>query len=305
MNLDLLKNLCTVYSPSGDEGNMKDFLISYVLKNKGQWPVQPEIIQDESVQDCLGLVFGKPRTAVFIHIDTIAFMVRYQDQLVPVGSPEVESNTILIGSDKRGRIETKIRIDEENRIYYQFMRGIETGTYLTYKPCFQYNDHSIQSPYLDNRIGIWNALSLAQVLRNGIIFFTCGEENGGGSAGYLAKLMYERFNVKNALISDVTWASDGIRPGNGVVISLKDRYIPRRSYLNTIINIARYQHVKFQLEVEDDGSSDGGEIQKSPYPINWCFIGPAGYRIHSAREKIYIEDVRGMNDLYQALLDEL
>lgn len=305
MDLDLLEKLCGIFSPSGDEKAMKDFLIRHVKKNMNQWAVQPEIIEDESIQDCLALVFGEPRTAVFAHMDTVGFMVRYQNQLVPVGSPMVDPDTILIGKDRRGIIETGIHINEDHRIYYNFMRGIETGSYLIYKPDFQRMGDVIQSPFLDNRIGIWNALNLAPTIINGIIFFTCVEENGGGSVGYLTKLMYDTYQIKNALISDVTWASDGIIPGEGVVISLMDRYLPRRSFIQKIIDLASVRKIRFQMEVEDDGSSDGGEIQRSPYPVNWCFIGPAGYHIHTPKEQINLQDVHQMNDIYQLLLLEL
>lgn len=305
MNLDLLEKLCTIFSPCGEEIKMKNFLLSYFEQNLDQWSVHPEIIADESIQDCIALIFGKPRTAIYAHMDTIGFMVRYHNQLVPIGSPAIDPKTILRGTDRKGIIETGIRIDEDHRVYYTFPRSIETGTYLTYKPDFRRKGKYIQSPFLDNRIGIWNVLHLLPTIKNGIIFFTCGEENGDGSAGYLARLMYENYQVQNALVSDVTWASDGIIPGDGVVISLKDRYLPRRSFVQHIIEVARKKGIRFQLEVEDDGSSDGGELQRSPFPINWCFIGPAGHHIHSPEEKISILDLEEMNDLYRILMDEL
>jgi len=305
MNIALLEKLCKVFSPCGAETEMKNFLLAHIAQNSQRWLVRPQIIADESMLDCIGLVFGKPRLAIFAHMDTIGFMVRYQNQLVPVGSPSIDTDTVLTGTDGKGIIETGIRVDENHRVYYTFPRSIETGTYLAFKPDFQQNGNLLQSPFLDNRIGLWNVLHLLPTMRDGLIFFTCGEENGGGSAGYLTKLMFEKYHVQNALIADVTWASDGIFPGEGVVISLKDHYIPRRSYIRHIIGIATRMGIRFQLEVEDEGSSDGGELQRSPYPISWCFIGPAGYKIHSPREKINMRDVKEMNKLYQALLVEL
>ena len=44
---------------------------------------------------------------------------------------------------------------------------------------------------MDNRLGVWNALKVAEKLENGIICFSAWEEHGGGSAGYLAKFIYE------------------------------------------------------------------------------------------------------------------
>jgi putative aminopeptidase FrvX len=305
MNLDLLKKLCAIHSPSGDEGAMKEFLLSYIQKNKAKWLVRPEIVSDNSIQDCLMLVFGKPRTAVFVHMDTIGFMVRYQNQMVPVGSPEVDEDTVLVGTDTKGFIQTKLHVDKDRRVFYTLMRGIDTGTYLVYKPDFLRSGDLIISPCLDNRIGIWMALNLMSVVSDGLIIFTCGEENGGGKTGYLTRLMYNDYQVNKALIADVTWASDGVKSGEGVVISMKDRYIPRRSFIRNILHIAQKNQCKFQLEVEDNGSSDGGEIQRSPYPVDWAFIGPAGMNIHSSRESVDLRDVQEMISLYQILLKAL
>lgn len=305
MNLELLRKLCAIYSPSGDEGNMKDFLVSHVLDHMAQWTVRPEIISDDSLQDCLMLVFGKPRTAIFVHMDTVGFMVRYQDQLVPVGSPEIDTETVLVGKDSKGIIETNIHIDEDHRVFYRMLRGIDTGTYLVFKPNFSRKGDIIQSPYLDNRIGIWMVLNIMSSIRDGMIIFTCGEETGGGTAGFLTRKMYQEYKIGKALIADVTWATDGVKPGEGVVISMKDRYIPRRNFIRQVTDLANKHHIKFQFEVEDDGSSDGGEIQRSPYPVSWVFIGPAGYRIHSSEESVDLRDVKEMMALYQILLHEL
>ena len=60
---------------------------------------------------------------------------------------------------------------------------------------------------MDNRLGVWNSLKVAENLTNGIIVFSCWEETGGGSVGYLAKYIYEKYNVRQALISDITWVT--------------------------------------------------------------------------------------------------
>ena len=44
---------------------------------------------------------------------------------------------------------------------------------------------------------------------------------GGGSVGFLAKyICNENFNISQALISDITWITEGVKKhGDGVVIS--------------------------------------------------------------------------------------
>jgi putative aminopeptidase FrvX len=301
----LLKKLCQVHAPSGEEHSMKDFLLAYIAKEKKHWKHQPEIIQGEAFQDCIILKFGKPRTAIFAHMDSIGFTVRYFNQLLPIGSPEAEMGTKLVGHDSQGPIECELEYDKENHAFYRFGRVIDRGTSLTYKVNFRESRDYIQSAYLDNRLGIYNALMVASTLKDGLIIFSAWEEHGGGSVPYLAKYIYEQCGVRQALISDITWVSDGVEPGKGVAISMRDRNIPRKKFVNRIIEIANAHKLNYQLEVEGMGSSDGRELQISPYPFDWCFIGAPENGPHTPDEKVHKHDIKSMITLYQQLMKEL
>jgi putative aminopeptidase FrvX len=303
--MKLLKQLCEIHAPSGEEKKMKDFLLKYIQKEKKNWKEEPEIYHGEEFQDCIVLKFGKPRTAIFAHMDSIGFTVRYQNQLLPVGSPDAEMGTRLVGEDSLGPIECILEFDKDNRAFYTFGRQIERGTSLTYKIDYRDTKSFIQTPYLDDRLGVYAALKVAETLKDGVIVFSCWEEHGGGSVPYLAKFIYERWQVKQALIADITWVSDGIDPGKGVVISLRDRNIPRRTFVDRIIAIAKKRKMKFQLEVEGTGSSDGRELQLSPYPFNWCFIGAPEQNPHTPDEKVHKDDIKSMIELYEVLMKDL
>ena len=82
--MKLLKELCKVHAPSGNEGAMKKFLIEYINNNKEKWSVQPEIITGDFIQDCIILKFGDPKVAVFAHMDSIGFTVRYNKELIKI-----------------------------------------------------------------------------------------------------------------------------------------------------------------------------------------------------------------------------
>jgi len=303
--MKLLKQLCEVHAPSGEEHHMKKFLLNYIQKSKKKWKVEPEIIEGDHFQDSFMLKFGKPRTAIFAHMDSIGFTVRYFNQLLPIGSPEAEMGTKLVGHDSRGPIECELEYDKDNHAFYRFGRTIDRGTSLTYKVNFRDTRSYIQSAYLDNRLGIYNALQVAEKLKDGVIAFSCWEEHGGGAVPYLAKHMYEQWNVRQALISDITWVSDGVEPGKGVVISMRDRNIPRKKFVEKIISIAHKHKLDFQLEVEGMGSSDGRELQVSPYPFDWCFIGAPQHNPHTPDEKVHKHDIKSMISLYQRLMNEL
>ena len=303
--MNLLKHLCEIHAPSGDERNMTNFIINHISLHQQSWVSKPKIIQGDQFQDCLVLVFGNPTTAVFAHMDSIGFTVRYNNQLVPIGGPQAESGYKLIGKDSLGLIECELHKDEENQLFYKFGRAIERGTDLVFKCDFKNEKSYIQSCYLDNRLGIYNALKLAETLENGAIVFSCWEEHGGGSIPYLAKYLYEELGIKQALISDITWVTEGVEAGKGVAISMRDRNIPRKPYIRKIINLANQSGIDYQLEVEGSGSSDGRELQISPYPFDWCFIGAAEDNVHSPFEKVHKHDINCMLNLYQYLMKNL
>jgi len=305
LDLKLLRQLCEIHAPSGAEAPLKTFLLDYINKEKKYWKHKPQIIQGEEFQDCLILKFGKPRTAIFAHMDSVGFTVRYYNQLLSIGSPDAETETLLVGQDSKGPIECELEFDKENHAFYKFGRAIDRGTTLTYKILFHETAEFIESAYLDNRLGIYNALKVAETLEDGLILFTCWEEHGGGTVGYLADHIYKKWKVRQALISDITWVSDGVEHGKGVAISLRDRNLPRKSFVDKIQHIAEKYGIDYQLEVEGSGSSDGGELQRSPVPFDWCFVGAPEQHAHTPHEKVHKHDIKTMIDLYTCLMKEL
>jgi putative aminopeptidase FrvX len=305
--MQLLQTLCQIPAPAGEEARLTHFLLDYVRQHSAGWQHQPQVIYDEArFQDCLLLVFGQPRTAVFAHLDSIGFTVRYGRELVPIGGPEYKTGYRLVGRDSQGEIDCKLTVDEETEaLSYEFSRDIERGTSLTFACDFRETDTTVQSCYLDNRLGVWNALRLAETLEHGIIAFSCWEEHGGGTVPYLARYIYDTYGVRQALICDITWVTKGVQSGQGCVISLRDSLIPRRSYVERIRRIAEASGVAYQLEVEGVGGSDAKDLQRSEMPWDWCFVGAPEDEVHTPDEIVNKQDIASMLALYQALLREL
>lgn len=309
MDWQLLKQLTSIRGASGDEGNIKEFLLQYIQTHSKNWFTQPIIIDDDKFQDNFILVFGKPTTAVYAHIDTIGFTVAYGKQLYKIGSPKCEEGSILVGSDSQGEIEAELLVIEDIDGYesyeYIFEREIDRGTILTFKPNFIETIDFIQSPYLDNRLGVWCALQIAQTLENGAIVFSTYEEHGGNSVSFCARYLYENYQIRQALICDITWVTEGVPHGKGVAISMRDGLIPRKKYIDKLITLAKSSGIDFQLEVESAGGSDGSTLQKSELLINWCFIGAPEDNVHSPSEKVHKHDISCMIQLYNFLLKKL
>ncbi len=302
--------MSAIHAPSGNETAMTDFLLNYIKENKKNWKHKPVVHYGKELQDCIVLVFGKPRTAIFAHIDSIGFTVRYGKQLVKIGGPRIIDGFELVGSDSKGKIEAKLKVmyDKKSgydKIEYSSKRDAETGTELTFKPNWRETKDYVQCCYMDNRLGVWNALQVAETLKDGVIVFSCWEEHGGGSVSYIQKFLQEKYKVSQALISDITWLTEGVKHGQGVAISMRDSLIPRRSYVNKIIDIAKTSKIPFQLEVEGSGGSDAKELQMAEYPWDWCFIGAPEDNVHTPDEKVHKKDIQSMIDLYTVLMKKL
>jgi putative aminopeptidase FrvX len=307
---ELLKEMCAIHAPSGNETAMTDFLLNYISKNKNNWKYKPKVLKGKEFQDCIVLVFGKPRTAIFAHIDSIGYTVRYGNELVKIGGPASIKGTKLIGKDSKGTIEVSLDTvaDKKTKLHFLIYNGkrlLDTGTELTYKPNWREDEDFVQCCYMDNRLGVYNALRVAETLKDGIIIFGCYEEHGGGSVSFLQKYIQENYAVSQALISDVTWITEGVKHGKGVVISMRDSLIPRRSYVNKIISLANKFEIPYQLEVEGSGGSDAKELQMAEYPWDWCFIGAPEDNVHTADEKVHKIDIYTMIELYKVLMKEL
>lgn len=306
----LLKEMCSIHAPSGNEVAMKDFILDYIKQNSANWKHQPKIIAGKRFQDNIILVFGKPRTAIFAHIDSIGFTVRYGKQLVKIGGPVTTAGIMLTGTDSKGQQEVTLKTVEDKKtgfksLEYTGKRDFDRGTELVFKANWREDKDYIQCCYMDNRLGVFNALKVAETLKHGAIVFSTWEEHGGGSVAYLQKYLYDQYKITQGLISDISWISDGVHYAKGPVISMRDSLIPRRSFINKIIKIANENDCQHQLEIEGSGGSDAKELQMSTNPWDWCFIGAAEENVHSPDEKVHKKDVEGMTRLYEVLMKEL
>ncbi|MFT5336305.1 MAG: putative aminopeptidase FrvX [Sphingobacteriales bacterium] len=308
MNIELLKELVQIHSPSGSEHVIKDWVLNYVEEQKSSWAFQPSIYHGANFQDCIILVFGKPKVALYAHLDSIGFTVKYDNELVKIGGPSPRVGETLVGEDSLGQIAgmyQEEKTESGTRKYLEFDRPIERGTTLVYKANFREDEDFIQCCYMDNRLGLLNALEQCKTLKNGAIVLSTYEEHGGGSVGFCGKFLFEEYGVQQALISDITWVTKGVEHGKGVAISMRDSGVPRRLYLNKILNLAKQSEIPFQLEVEDAGGSDGNQLQRSSYPIDWLFIGAPENNVHTSDEIVHKADYAAMEELYGYLFQHL
>lgn len=313
MEFDLLKTLCAIPGTSGDEGKISEFITKYFAEQGKHFKTVPQVYSGPGFQDMVIAVFGKPRTAIFAHTDTVGYTVAHNHELFMVGGPKAKEGTTLIGQDAKGPIECTIQYETKKKngkivsqkAFYKYKRVIAPGTLLTYETEFKETKQFVKNAYLDNRLGVWNALMQAHTMTDGALVFSTYEEHGGGAAEFAGRFLQKGFGVQQALISDVTLLSDSIKHHKGVAISMRDRGIPRRSYLNRIIQLAEDHKINYQLEVEKAGGSDGNALQSSSYVWDWCFVGPPEANYHEPGEKVSKKDIEAMLAFYKVLIEKL
>lgn len=317
MDYQLLKQLCTIPATAGDEGEMTQFILKYFAEHSKSFKTVPQVLSGAGFQDMVIAIFGEPRTAIFAHMDTVGYCVTYNKELIKVGNPKAEHGTTLQGYID-GKLERcKLTIEKPKgkkkktdaapveKYKYEGRHNYEPGTPLTYVPEWKETKQFLKCAYMDDRLGVWNALQQAHTLENGAIVFSTYEEAGGGGTQFAGRFLQEKYGVQQALISDVTLLSPQIKHNKGVAISMRDRGIPRQSFIRKIIAIAKEQGIAHQLEVENAGGSDGTSLQHSSYAWDWCFIGPPEDHYHQPGEKVAKADIEAMVNLYRVLMASL
>lgn len=287
--LKTIEKLCAIHAPSGFEALLIDYLKGWFKKNS------VSVCIDDLINNTLIIYKGKPHVAFIAHADSVGFILQYNKKLLALGSPEIYRNS-KVRTIKNEEVE--VVFDDDEKFFLKGNNHFERGTTFTFIPNFKLTENTIQSPCLDDRVGIALLMQLAIESNDFCFVISSKEETCGGSVEKASKILFEKLQITKAVIVDTTFHTEGIKIGQGVVLSLKDRYLPSQRWVDIIKNILIKFNIPYQLEVEDYGSSDGTYIHRSPYPIDWCFLGIACMNNHTENEIIHIDD---MNFLCEAI----
>ena len=279
---ELLWELLRADSPSGDEDVLADWLAETLTRTL------PDA-RMERVGDCLIARRGVPKVAVFAHLDTTGFTLGYDKSLIPIGGPAAKPSDLLkpvgsaFGGNKVGARGSLVGSTDEL-----------PGSRWVYAAEARQEGEEIVGPYLDNRAGVWAAVRTLSECENVAVAFTSGEEHSGKGAILCARRLFEQDAITQALIADLTWDTKHVHSGQGVAISLRDRSVPRRRYLERVLALAQASGLLFQREIESAGGSDGAWIDRSGAPLDWVFVGAPEQHPHTAAERVSVQDLRGM-----------
>ena len=296
--LDTLWDLLSLDSPSGDEGPVADWLEHWVAHTL------PDARLERLGDTVLVRRGAKPTVAVFAHSDTTGWTLGYDKQLIPIGDPSGKVGDHLRPAGRPDSGNTLIRSADGVWKLKGKMDALPGSNWVYSDPAAQ-KSGEVQGPYLDNRGGVWAALTALIHCPEICAAFTTGEEESGGGAIVCARRLYETDGITQALIADLTWHTKHVKCGGGAAISLRDNSLPRRRYLARVLALAEESGLPFQREIESSGGSDGGAIGRSGVPMDWVFVGAPEKAPHTAKERVQIADLQSMATMFVYLVNGL
>ncbi len=325
MDLELLKSLLSVFSPSGNEMRVTE-LIKEEIKD----------YVDELHIDPLGNLIARKkgngkRIMLAGHMDQIGLMVTFIDdkgflRFTNVGgiSPTItlsqrvvfENGTIgVVGSEKLDSIKDlsldKLFIDIGASTKAEAEERITIGDVCVYHSEPLIDDKKVVSQGMDDRIGCYvmiEALKNMGSSNNDLYFvFTSQEEVGIRGAKTSAYTVDPDYGI--AL--DVTATGDtpkakpmAVSLGAGPAIKIRDNsLLSHPKVKNYMIQQAKKNNIPYQLEVLEFGGTDSGAIHltKAGVPAGVLSI-PTRY-VHSNCEMVFLSDIENSIKLLVKLVE--
>ena len=334
MNFELLKELCLLNGTSGDEKNVRDFIISR-LPDDCDYTVDP---LGNLIVNKKGETEPKNKVALFAHMDEVGFIVTYitDEGFVNVASVGGIDNSALFGkkltindcvgvagakaihqcsSDEAKKIPeiTDVSVDFGFESREEAEKYISLGDFGYFKSDFiEFGNHMIKSKALDDRVGCAIMLELLQEKSkiNYTCVFTVQEEvgtRGATASAYTVKPDY-------AIVIETTTASDipdtpenkkVCKVGKGAVVSFMDRgTIYNKDLYKKAREIADKNGIANQTKTVVAGGNDASAIHKSAGGVKTVAVSLPCRYIHSSASVGSKADMESVKALTKALLEE-
>ena len=337
LDMTLLKKLCTTNGISGDEGKVRELIIS---------EIQP--YADSIRTDPLGnlLVFKKgkqpaqKKLLISAHMDEVGFIVTYITEngclkFAPVGgindSAAFARNVIvgekemagvicsapihLVKGDERKKnpkIDTLL-IDIGAKSREEAQQYVSLGDPVCFEPFFEYKDGRVISKAIDDRFG---CLVLIEMLKSELPYdmyfsFVVQEEIGLRGARTAAYTIQPDLAivVEATTASDIPSAHDEKRVcclGSGAVVSFMDRSTMYDKHLyKTAMDCAKSLNIKAQTKTMIAGGNDAGIIHQSCAGVRTLAVSVPCRYIHSAHSLSLAEDMEAVYSVVRATAEKV
>lgn len=319
--MELLKELTEGFGPSGREENIREIIKKHIA---------PYV--DEIKTDALGnLIARKKGTGkkimVASHMDEIGVVVNFIDDngfLRFSGVGGLNKQDILykrvrfengtegvIGTEEenKDRLLPKMFIDIGAKDKADAEKKVSIGDMAVFMGEIKALGDSVISKALDDRVGCHILIETIKNIKskNDLYFvFTVQEEvglRGAKTAGY-------GVNPDYAVVLDVTDTGDtpkapemAVKLGGGAAIKVMDSSVLCDSFIRTkLIECAKNNDIKYQLEVMQDGGTDAGAISLSRSGVKTGGISIPLRYMHSPSEMADFNDIEACRRLLEEFL---
>lgn len=334
--LNELRNLCLIDGISGDEGKVREYIISRI-KDKCEYSVDP-----------MGnlLVFkkgkNKPKNKVMLsaHMDEVGFICTYicdngfikfinvggVDPKVAVGravkigenkiSGVIGNKAVHLCSDDEDKTAPKldklyIDIGAENKAEAEKYVNIGDSVYFV-SDYVEFGEDKIKAKAIDDRFGCAIMLKMidSELEYDTHFAFLVQEEvgcRGAGAAVFAIRPDYA-IVLEATTASDISGVSDEDRvcvQGKGAVVSFMDRStVYNRDLFKGAFALAKEKNIPIQPKTTVAGGNDAGAIHKACSGVYTIAVSLPCRYIHSGTSVGDKKDMKACYDLAVALCEE-
>ncbi|WP_026895058.1 M42 family metallopeptidase [Clostridiisalibacter paucivorans] len=323
----LLKNLTQIFSPSGYEDSIRDFIREEIKE-----------YVDEIFIDKLGNLIARKKgngkkIMVAAHMDQIGMMITNIDnngflRFTGIGGVfphHVIGQKVIFENKTVGIIEMEEKIENKDKLKLkdlyidigakdksEAMKTVNIGDTCVFHSEYHEDDNRVVTKALDDRIGCYILIKTIKDLiesPNDIYFtFTVQEELGLRGAKTSAFFIEPDLGIS----VDITGCGDtpnaelfAVKLDGGTAIKVKDNYlITHPKVKNLMVNIAKENEIKYQMEVLEYGGTDSGAIHTSKSGVPSGVISVPTRYSHTDHETVFKSDVNASLRLLMAILQK-
>ena len=324
-----LKDLCLLQGTSGDEGAVREYILSHlgthpytvdalgniIVEKKGAATPKQKIMLSAHMDE-VGMIITHIEDDGFLHFATVGGIdpkallgkrVRINGQLGVIGTapvhltedvsimPKTEQMYIDIGAADKAETEEYAAPGD---------RAVFESEYVPFGDCF------LKSKAIDDRFGCALLLELLEkeLPYDVTVCFCVMEEIGLKGSGAAANRVKPDIAivVESTTANDVSGVSGAERVcalGEGAVVSFMDRatVYDKRLY-DSAMQTAKENGIKAQTKSKIAGGNDAGAIQSAADGVRVLALSVPTRNIHSASCVANINDMQAVADLLECLL---
>ncbi|HHV27704.1 MAG TPA: M42 family metallopeptidase [Tissierellia bacterium] len=325
-NSELVKKLVNIYSPSGDENNIREFI-------KDEIKDFVDEVEIDSLGNLIARKKGKGKKIMLAaHMDQIGLMVTDIDdkgflRFTNIGgiSPVLSLGQKVIFKNGTVGVIFAEPVDNIGKLKLENMfidigvlnkeeaeKKVSIGDICVYESGFSENDNVIFSKCLDDRIGCFVLIETLKRVKNSdndlYFVFTVQEEVGLRGA----KTSAYKINPDLGIAIDVTSSGDtpkakrfAVSLNKGTAIKVKDNSILTHPKVRELMaEVAEENSIPYQMEVLEFGGTDSGAIHLTREGIPTGAISIPTRYIHSTVEMSSKKDINYSVDLLVKLLEK-